>query len=126
MLIRHRVAGDVPELEALAPTVHRLDGYPPYMPDDDFKGFVASDDVVGSWVAVVSKDLVGHVAIHNGSSPQFVGLAADVSGIPPSRCGVVARLVDGTLSPSSMSSRCSIRRSHSTNAPDGLASAPWT
>jgi len=93
MTIRKRVASDLSELEALARRVHQLDGYPPYMPDDDFLNFVASDEALESWVAVAGEVIAGHIALHQGSSPEVIALATSSLGIQPSQCGVVARLL---------------------------------
>lgn len=49
--IRQRLSDDLPQLVAIAKAVHRSDGYPPYMPDDDFLRFVASDEGLAAWVA---------------------------------------------------------------------------
>lgn len=93
MLIRARDAEDEVELEVLARAVHQLDGYPVYMPDDNFLAFVISDLALDGWVAVVDGRVVGHVALHGGSSPGVVALAASELGVQPTSCGVVARLL---------------------------------
>lgn len=93
MPIRPRLPEDLPDLVTLATAIHRSDGYPPYMPDDDFLGFVASDEAVAAWVATEDGRVVGHVALHNGSSPGVLDLAASEPGVKRSDCGVVARLL---------------------------------
>jgi hypothetical protein len=45
--------------------VHALDGYPPYLPNDDFAGLLDSPDVLRACVAEVGDEIVGHVALAN-------------------------------------------------------------
>lgn len=93
MRIRQRQADDHPALDLLARRVHQLDGYPVYMPDDDFLAFVVSEQALDGWVAVDQEQVVGHVALHRRSSPGVVALAASRLGLQASEVGVVARLL---------------------------------
>lgn len=75
-----------------------LDGYPVYVRNDDLLGFVVSSSALSAWVAVDDTDegagrVVGHVALHAGSSPGVVELAASALGVAPEQVGVVARLL---------------------------------
>jgi GNAT superfamily N-acetyltransferase len=77
---------------AIAFLVHELDGYPPYLPDD-LRTFLASPDAYGAWVVEKDGEIVGHVALHRGSSsPAVLALAGDALSRPVDRLGVVARL----------------------------------
>ena len=93
MLIRPRRADDLPELVELAASVHRIDGYPPFMPDNGLAGFIASHECRAAWVAFEPGRIVGHVALHTGSSRGVLELAASELGVPATGCGVVARLL---------------------------------
>lgn len=92
-LIRERQAADHPALDLLARSVHKLDRYPVYMPDDDFLAFVVSAEALDGWVAVEQGRVVGHVALHRRSSPGVIALAASRLGVQAAKCGVVARLL---------------------------------
>ena len=91
--VRGRRPEDLRSLTELARRVHALDHYPPYMPNDDFAGFLQSQDAIAAWAAVVDGQTVGHVALHQRSSVEVMRLACDELGISPDRIGVVSRLV---------------------------------
>ena len=93
MRIRKRQESDLGALEEVARRVHALDGYPPYMPDDDFAGFLDSNEAIGAWVATVRQRPVGQIALHTGSSREVMALASESLGLPADAIGVVARLV---------------------------------
>ncbi len=77
---------------AIASLVHDLDGYPPYLPTD-LRGFLAWPDAYGAWVVETAGEIVGHVALHRGSSsPAVRALAGRAPSPPVDRLGVVARL----------------------------------
>ena len=80
-------------LEDVARRVHSLDGYPPYMPDDDFAGFLNSNESIGAWVATVRQRPIGQVALHTGSSAEVMALACNSLGVSADTIAVVARLV---------------------------------
>ncbi len=91
MSVRTRTEADLNACVQLAEVVHRVDGYPPYLPGD-LRSFVASPGVIEAWVAERNGEIVGHVALHGRSSDAVMALAAGVTGRPPDRLGVVARL----------------------------------
>jgi len=91
MSVRTRTEADLNACVQLAVVVHRVDGYPPYLPGD-LRSFVASPGVIEAWVAERNGEIVGHVALHGRSSDAVMALAAGVTGRPPDRIGVVARL----------------------------------
>lgn len=92
VIARPRTDADLEGCEQLARVVHDLDGYPPYLPGD-LRTFVASPNAIAAWVAEVGSDLVGHVALHPDSSDAVMGCASEVTGQPPDRFGVIARLL---------------------------------
>ncbi len=98
VVVRPLLSADLPRLAMLAQVVHRTDGYPPHLPDDQVLSFVASDDALVAWVAIDDVRVVGHVALHPASSADGLELAATELGLRRSDFGVVARLlVDPTM-----------------------------
>jgi len=91
--IRKRQPQDIEELAELARMVHALDGYPPYMPNDDFAGFLQSKDAIAAWTASVDRQPVGQIALHSRSSVEVMRLACDELGISPDGIAVIARLL---------------------------------
>src|SRR5262245_49679054 len=79
-MLRPRSEVDLAACEAIAREVHALDGYPPYMPDDDFHGFLVAHDVHGAWVAVIEDRVVGHFALHRRSTRAVMRLATSATG----------------------------------------------
>jgi GNAT superfamily N-acetyltransferase len=91
--IRARVEADLEPCEAIAREVHRRDGYPPYLPGDDLRRFLAGEEHLGAWVAEESGTLVGHVALHQRSSEAVMSLATEALGADAGSMAVVARLL---------------------------------
>ena len=91
--IRPRGPQDVPACAALASRLRDSDGYPAFMPSDDFERFVAPDDLLGAFVAVLGGDVVGHVALRRSSAPAATELATAALGLDAERLGFVARLM---------------------------------
>jgi len=90
--LRARTDADLETCVAMARVVHRVDGYPPYLPSD-LRTFLASPDAHGAWVAERAGRIVGHVALHPHSTPPVLALASEALGLPVDRLGVVARLL---------------------------------
>jgi len=91
--VRGRTDDDLAACERLARAVHELDGYPVFLADDDFRGFLAAPGALGAWVAEAGGEIVGHVALHASTSIPVVGLLRSRLGIAASEIGVVARLM---------------------------------
>lgn len=93
VLIRMRRHFDVDPLLKIAERVHAIDGYPPYLPDDDFRGLLLAPETLVAWVAEVAGQPVGQVALHPRTGQPVMALASDVLGVEASRLGVVTRLL---------------------------------
>jgi GNAT superfamily N-acetyltransferase len=93
VLIRLRSEADLDACEVIARTVHAIDGYPTYMPNDNFRGFISSREALASWVAIEHDEIIGHVALHSGSSSSVMALATSVTGVDAAHIGVIARLL---------------------------------
>jgi GNAT superfamily N-acetyltransferase len=92
MQVRARAEEDLAACQRLAEIVHVNDGYPVYLPED-LRSFLAAPNALAAWVAVHGGEIVGHVALHAGSSGAVTALAQDMTGLPAARLGVVARLL---------------------------------
>ena len=90
--VRARADADLTVCERLAEAVHLNDGYPVYLPGD-MRSFLAVPDALAAWVAVHGGEIVGHVALHRGSSRAVIDLAVEATGLPAEQLGVVARLL---------------------------------
>jgi GNAT superfamily N-acetyltransferase len=90
--VRIRTQIDLPSCVRIAEQVHRLDGYPKYLPTD-LEQFLASPDALSAWVVEERGEVVGHVALHRRSSDAVLALASEVLHQPTHRLGVVARLL---------------------------------
>lgn len=91
--VRARSEDDLEACERLARAVHELDGYPVFVPDDDFRAFVAAPAALGAWVAEADAGIIGHIALHSTTSLPIVGLLRSRLGVSASEVGVVARLM---------------------------------
>jgi GNAT superfamily N-acetyltransferase len=92
VLVRHRTHSDLASCVRIAERVHRLDGYPVFMPDD-LQGFLASPDALAAWVVEQDGEVVGHVALHARSSEAVLALASASLNRASDQMGVVARLI---------------------------------
>lgn len=93
--MRPRTTDDLPGLGRLAEAVWRTDRYPTYRPADlDLvQDFLVSNDAIEAWVAESDGQLVGHVALHNTSSPDVMEVARQRTGRTDDQLAVVARLL---------------------------------
>jgi threonine aldolase/ribosomal protein S18 acetylase RimI-like enzyme len=90
--VRERTEADLEGCERLTRVVHGRDGYPRFLPAD-LRGFIATPDAIGAWVAEQDGEIIGHVALRPTSSPPVMDLASRALGRSPDSLGVVARLV---------------------------------
>lgn len=90
--VRVRDETDVAACERLAGLVHDHDRYPPRRPADP-RSFIFSPDALDAWVAEGGGRIVGHIALHAGSSAEVVALASERTGRPADRLAVVAQLL---------------------------------
>jgi GNAT superfamily N-acetyltransferase len=93
VVVRPRSETDLAACEAIAREVHRRDGYPPYLPESDFRRFLAGEDHLGAWVAEDAGAVVGHVALHRRSSGAVMSRASETLGTDGESIAVVARLL---------------------------------
>jgi GNAT superfamily N-acetyltransferase len=97
MLITHfartRTPDDLGACERLARDVHRSDGYPVFVPDGDFRRFIASPDALAGWVIEGNDGIVGHVALHPATSLPMLALVRSELAVKPREVGVIARLL---------------------------------
>jgi GNAT superfamily N-acetyltransferase len=91
VLIRPRADHDLTACAALVREVHAADRYPRYLPAD-LGNFLAPPAPYGFWVADVSTDIAGHVALVARSMPSVMAVASAALGRPEARLAVVARL----------------------------------
>jgi ribosomal protein S18 acetylase RimI-like enzyme len=88
--IRPRREEDVQDLVRVAARVRDLDGYPPFLPGDDFHSFLTEPAPLAAWVADSDNSVVGHVALNGETHPGAITVARD-AGVGGD-LGVVARL----------------------------------
>ena len=93
MTIRPLRASDLPQLETLSQVVHRSDGYPPHLQEDEVPSYIASDEALMAWVAIDNTQVVGHVAMHPAAAADGLEVAVTQLGRPPDDFGVIARLI---------------------------------
>lgn len=77
MEIRERHESDLDDLVAVAARVHELDNYPIFLPDDDYIRFLSQPKPLAAWVAVSGRELVGHVALNETTSPSVMELVEE-------------------------------------------------
>jgi len=90
--VRKRTETDIELCVRLARVVHKLDGYPQFLPEDLHR-FLNSPYALAAWVAEIQGEIVGHVALHTRSSSAVLQMAAEALKLAPDRLGVVARLL---------------------------------
>lgn len=93
MIVRPRTTEDLDACIAVARAVHARDGYPPYLPDGDFTRFLVSADALAVWVATDGSQILGHVALHQRSTPAVMALATGALDRDDDQLAVVARLL---------------------------------
>jgi ribosomal protein S18 acetylase RimI-like enzyme len=91
MVLRERHGEDLEALVAIAARVRARDGYPIFLPGNDFVRFLTRPEPLCAWVAEHDGRVVGHIALNSETSPPVMQLArqhGDDGGI-----GFVARLL---------------------------------
>jgi GNAT superfamily N-acetyltransferase len=91
--VRARSDDDLSACEQLAHSVYLADGYPVFVSDGDFRGFVASPGERAAWVIEDATGIVGHVALHRTTSLRVLGLARSQLAVHSRELGVIARLM---------------------------------
>ncbi len=90
--VRARTEADLDRCAELVRVVHERDGYPAFLPSD-LRAFLATPGAIAAWVADVSGEVVGHVALHSGGPAAVMTIASRATGSAPEELGVVARLL---------------------------------
>jgi putative acetyltransferase len=93
VFIRARRDADADALLRIAERAHTVDGYPPYLPNGDFRDFLFAHETLGAWVVEVEGEPVGQVALHLRTSGTAMAKAAEALQAQVEQLGVVARLV---------------------------------
>jgi predicted N-acetyltransferase YhbS len=92
--LRARTPDDLAALAMVAARVQANDGYPHYLPDQDFVRFLNRPEPLCAWVAEIDGTVVGHVAITEvTSSPAVMKLVRD-DGIEGEVVFIARLLVD--------------------------------
>jgi ribosomal protein S18 acetylase RimI-like enzyme len=91
--IRERRGDDLDACVELARVLRRGDGYPSFLPDDDFGRFLSPANLLGAYVADVDGEVVGHVAMRTSSAPTATEVATRALGVEAERLGFVSRLM---------------------------------
>ena len=91
MEIRARESGDLPALVALTARVRRVDGYPVYLPNDDYQRFLSQPAALTAFVAIQDGAVIGHVAVTSSTSRAAMQVFDSVCA--GCDLGVVARLL---------------------------------
>jgi GNAT superfamily N-acetyltransferase len=88
--IRLRSERDLPECVRILETVHRVDGYPTYWPDDPAH-WLSPRAMLGAWVAENDGRIVGHVLLRSGTAEASASVWASATGLPPEQFAAVTR-----------------------------------
>jgi GNAT superfamily N-acetyltransferase len=92
VVLRERTDADLDACTRLVAAVRDLDGYPPFLPQNDFLRLFTVPKAIVGFVATIDDEVVGHVALHPFSGSETEALACDRLAVEPTRIGVVARL----------------------------------
>jgi GNAT superfamily N-acetyltransferase len=90
--VRERTGADLDACARLVAAVRRVDGYPPYLPDNDFVRLLTEPTPIVAFVATANDEVIGHVAVHPYTGSRTEVLACGRLGVEPAQLGVVARL----------------------------------
>ena len=91
--IRVRTDDDIDACAAIARTVRETDGYPAFLPGDDFTSFITPSNALGAWVATLGPGIVGHVAVRTSSAPAAMEFAVSTLGVEAASLAFVSRLM---------------------------------
>ena len=90
--VRVREDGDLEGCVELTRVVHDIDRYPLVL-HANVAAFLSSRRLLVAWVVRLGGRVVGHVALHRGSSSPVASMVAESVGVEPDRIGVVSRLM---------------------------------
>jgi len=92
VVIRERSAADLDACTRIVADVRRSDGYTPYLPGNDFVRLLTEPPPIVAFVATSADEIVGHVALHESTGADALGLACEKLAVDPAQLGVVARM----------------------------------
>lgn len=90
--VRVREDRDLEECVELTRVVHDADRYPLVL-QANLAAFLTSRRLIVAWVAQLNGRVIGHVALHRGSSSPMSSLVEETLGVEPDRIGVPSRLM---------------------------------
>ena len=90
--VRVRESGDLEGCVALTRLVHEVDRYPLIL-QANIAEFLSSSRLVVAWVAQLGGRIVGHVALHRGSSSPMASMVSEALSVEPELVGVLSRLM---------------------------------
>ena len=91
-MLRERSDADLDACALVVADVRRSDGYPPFLPGNDFVRLLTEPPPIVAYVATAADDVVGHVALHRSTGAEAVALVCESLAVDPAQLGVVARL----------------------------------
>lgn len=89
--IRARSDNDLRECAHLLETVHRVNGYPMFWPDDPVR-WLSPSALLGAWVAEDDRRIIGHIALRAGTAEKSAYFWSSATGLPPEQLGAISRL----------------------------------
>jgi GNAT superfamily N-acetyltransferase len=92
MDIRVRTPEDVAACVTLATKVREVDNYPKYLPAD-FESFLVRPDAINAWIAEEDGVVVGHVSLHESTTPEAMECASNFAGVNVECLAAVSRLL---------------------------------
>ena len=90
--VRVREDCDLEGCIELTQVVHDVDRYP-LVRQANIADFLTSPRLIIAWVAERGGRVVGHVALHRGSSRAMASMVSEALSVEPDRIGVVSRLM---------------------------------
>jgi GNAT superfamily N-acetyltransferase len=90
--LRARTDADLDACARLVAAVRNVDGYPPYLPDNDYGKLLTQPTPLAAFVATAGGGVVGHVALNPCTGGTTETLACQRLGVEPAHLGIVARL----------------------------------
>jgi len=84
--VRPRTPDDLASLVNVGHRVRAVDGYPVYLPGDDYARFLSEPEPIAAWVVEDDEGLGGHVALNPSASAAVTSTVRSAGIRPPSIC----------------------------------------